>query len=88
MAITTGHTQVLTTPVQIDGTSTNYSQIRIFNASNDKTVYIGNHEVTINNGYGLTKLDQFDFELHPGESLFVVAEAPGATVQWIRQSMY
>lgn len=87
MAITTGHTQVLTTPVQVDGASTNYSQIRIFNASNDKTVYIGNDDVTINNGYGLTKLDQFDFELHPGERLFVVAEAPGATIQWIRQTM-
>lgn len=87
MAITTGHTEVLTTPVQVDGASTNFSQIRIFNASNDKTVYIGNQDVTINNGYGLTKLDQFDFELHPGERLFVVAEAEGATIQWIRQSM-
>ena len=87
MAITTGHTQVLTTPVQIDGVSTNYSQLRLFNASNDKTVYIGNSGVTINNGFGLTKLVQFDFELHPGESLWVVAESTGATIQWIRQTM-
>lgn len=87
MAISTGHTQVLTTPVQIDGSSTNYSQIRIFNASNDKTIFIGNSDVTINNGFGLTKLEQFDFELHPGEALYVVAETAGATIQWIRQSM-
>lgn len=87
MAITTGHTQVLTTPVQVDGASTNFSQIRIFNASNDKTVYLGNGDVTINNGFGLTKLEQFDFELHPGERLFVVAESAGATIQWIRQTM-
>lgn len=87
MAITTGHTAVLTTPVQIDGASTNYSQIRIFNASNDKTVFIGNQDVTINDGYGLLKLEQFDFELHPGERLFVVAQSVGATIQWIRQTM-
>lgn len=87
MAISTGHTQVLTTPVQIDGSSTNYSQIRIFNASNDKTIYLGNSDVTINNGFGLSKLEQFDFELHPGEALYCVAESAGATIQWIRQSM-
>lgn len=87
MAISTGHTAVLTTPVQIDGASTNFSQIRIFNASNDKTIYIGNSNVTITNGYGLLKQTQFDFELHPGERLFAVAETEGAEIQWIRQTM-
>jgi hypothetical protein len=87
MAISTGHTSVLTTPSQVDGQSTNPSRIRIFNASNDKTVYIGNGDVTIANGFGLTKLEQLDITLNPGESLFVVAEAAGATIQWIRQTL-
>jgi hypothetical protein len=88
MAISTGHTAVLTTPSQIDGQSANPSRIRIFNASNDKTVFIGNGDVTINNGFGLTKLEQMDITLNPGEALFVIAEAAGATIHWIRQTLY
>lgn len=86
MAITTGHLSVLTTPQQIDGRSTNPSRIRIFNASNDKTVYIGNGNVTTANGFGLTKLEQMDLELNPNEILFCVAEAVGAEIQWIRHT--
>jgi hypothetical protein len=88
MAISTGHTAVLTTPSQIDGQSPNPSRIRIFNASNDKTVYIGNGDVTTTNGFGLTKLEQMDMLLNPGEALFVVAESAGASIHWIRQTLY
>lgn len=88
MAISTGHTAVLTTPSQIDGQSPNPSRIRIFNASNDKTVYIGNGDVTINNGFGLVKLEQMDLLLNPGEALFVVAKSAGASIHWIRQTLY
>lgn len=88
MAITTGHTAVLTTPSQIDGQSPNPSRIRIFNASNDKTVYIGNGDVSTSTGFGLTKLEQLEITLNPGESLYVVAEVVGAEIQWIRQTLY
>lgn len=88
MAISTGHTTVLATPSQIDGQSPNPSRIRIFNASNHKTVYIGNETVTTTNGFGLTKLEQLDITLNPGEALYVVADAPGATIEWIRQTLY
>ena len=88
MAITTGHTAVLSTPSQVDGQSPNPTRIRIFNASNDKTVYIGNETVTTANGFGLTKLEQLDLILNPGEALYVVADAPGATIEWIRQTLY
>lgn len=88
VAISTGHTAVLAVPAQIDGQSPNPSRIRIFNASNDKTVYIGNGDVTTANGFGLTKLEQMEITLNPGEALYVVAEAPGATIQWIRQTLY
>jgi|LakMenE18May11ns_1017448.scaffolds.fasta_scaffold8732555_2 hypothetical protein len=88
MAISTGHTSVLTTPSQIDGQSPNPSRIRIFNASNDKTVYIGNGDVTTINGFGLTKLEQLEMTLNPGEALFVVAESAGASIHWIRQTLY
>jgi hypothetical protein len=88
MAISTGHTSVLVTPSQVDGSSANPSRIRIFNASNDKTVFIGNSDVTINNGFGLTKLEQMDMVLNPGEALYCVAESAGATIHWIRQTLY
>lgn len=88
MAITTGHTAVLTVPAQVDGQSPNPSRIRIFNASNDKTIYIGNEAVTISNGFGLTKLEQMDLILNPGEALYCVAESAGATIEWIRQTLY
>jgi hypothetical protein len=88
MAISTGHTAVLTTRSQIDGQSPNPSRIRIFNASNDKTIYIGSVDVTTANGFGLTKLEQMDMILNAGEALYVVAESAGATIQWIRQTLY
>jgi hypothetical protein len=88
MAISTGHTAVQTTPHQIDGQSPNPSRLRIYNASNDKTVYIGNETVTINDGFGLTKLEQMEIILNPGEALYVVAESSGATIEWIRQTLY
>jgi hypothetical protein len=88
VAISTGHTAVGITPSQVDGQSNNPSRIRIFNASNDKTVFIGNGDVTVNNGFGLTKLEQMELILNPGEALYVVAEAAGATIQWIRQTLY
>lgn len=88
MAITTGHVSVLTTRSQIDGSSPNPSRIRIFNASNDKTIYIGNSDVTTANGFGLTKLEQMEMVLNPGEALYCVAESAGATIEWIRQTLY
>lgn len=88
MAITTGHTSVGITPSQIDGQSPNPTRIRIFNASNNKTVYIGNESVTIADGFGLVKLEQLDLILNPGEALYVVAESAGATIEWIRQTLY
>ena len=88
MAITTGHTAVLTTISQVDGSSANPSRIRIFNASNDKTVFIGSNDVTTNNGFGLTKLEQMEMVLNPGEALYCVAESAGASIHWIRQTLY
>lgn len=88
MAISTGHTSVLTVPAQIDGSSPNPSRIRIFNASNDKTIYIGGIDVSITNGFGLLKLEQMEITLNAGESLYCVAESAGATIQWIRQTLY
>lgn len=88
VAISTGHVAVLTTRSQIDGSSPNPSRIRIFNASNDKTIYIGNSDVTTANGFGLTKLEQMELTLNAGESLFCIADQAGATIEWIRQTLY
>lgn len=88
MAISTGQLTVDITPLQIDGQSPNPTRLRIFNASNDKTIYIGNETVTINNGFGLVKLEQLDIILNPGEALYCVAESAGAKIEWIRQTLY
>lgn len=86
MAVTTGQLTVQTIPHQIDGRSTNPSRIRIFNASNDKTIFIGNENVTIANGFGLVKLEQMDLEMNPNEILYCVAESAGAVIHWIRHT--
>jgi hypothetical protein len=88
VAITTNHVTITTNPVQIDGSSPNPSRIWIFNAGNDKTIFIGSSDVTTSNGFGLLKLEQLQLTLNPGESLYAITESGTATMHWLRQTMY
>jgi hypothetical protein len=88
MAITTNHVTITTDRVQIDGSSPNPSSIWIYNAGNDKTIFIGSDNVTTANGLGLLKLEQLKLTLNPGESLYAITESGTATMHWLRQTLY
>jgi hypothetical protein len=88
MAITTNHVTITTDRVQIDGSSPNPSSIWIYNAGNDKTIFIGTDNVTTANGFGLLKLEQLQITLNPGESLYAITESGTATMHWLRQTLY
>lgn len=88
MAITTNHVTITTDRVQIDGSSPNPSTILIYNAGNDKTIFIGSDNVTTANGLGLLKLEQLKITLNPGESLYALTESGTATMHWLRQTLY
>ena len=88
MAISTNHVTVTTSRVQIDGSSPNPTRLWIYNAGNDKTIYIGNSDVTTTNGFGLLKLEQLQITLNPGESLYAVTEIGTAEMHWLRQTLY
>lgn len=88
MAITTNHVTITTDRVQIDGSSPNPSTILIYNAGNDKTIFIGSDNVTTANGLGLLKLEQLKLTLNPGESLYALTESGTATMHWLRQTLY
>jgi len=88
VAITTNHVTITTDRVQIDGSSPNPSTILIYNAGNDKTIFIGSDNVTTANGLGLLKLEQLKLTLNPGESLYALTESGTATMHWLRQTLY
>lgn len=88
MAISTGQVLVGTIPIQIDGVSTNPSNLHIHNMDNTKVVYLGNGDVSITNGLGVQKLDSLEITLNPGEALYAVSETGSHLVTWLRQTLY
>ena len=88
MAISTGHTTVGTIPIQIDGVSTNPSNLHIHNMDNTKVLFIGNGDVSITNGLGIQKLDSLEITLNPGEALYAISETGEHLVTWLRQTLY
>jgi len=88
MAISTGQTTVGTIPIQIDGVSTNPSNLHIHNMDNTKVLFIGNGDVSITNGLGIQKLDSLEITLNPGEALYAISETGSHLVTWLRQTLY
>lgn len=85
MAISTGQVLVGTTPTQIDGTSNSSFRIHIHNLDNTDTLFIGNGDVTVDNGLGIPKLDSIEMMCYPGESIFVISAKTGHLVSWLKQ---
>lgn len=84
MAVSSGQVAVGTTPLAIDGVSTNPYRLRIQNNDNTKELFIGGENVTISNGLTLRPLEAMDCVLSPNEQLFVVSSATGHTISWLR----
>lgn len=84
MAITTGSQTVGTATTQIDGVSTYQSHIKIRNNDSTKTLYVGGSDVTTANGLPIDKLMTLDFNVPPGEALFIISSDTGHSVSWMR----
>lgn len=84
LPVESGRIVVGTTPVQVDGVGVSPIRIYIRNESNDKTLYLGNGNVTVANGFGIDKLSVQDFLLFPNQALFMVSETEGHTVSYLR----
>ena len=84
MRVSSGATTVGTTPVQVDGNSVQPCVLKIRNNESTKTLYAGNSNVTIANGYPIDKSSSIEVKLPPGESIFMVSESGSHSVSWLR----
>ena len=84
MAITSGSQTVGTTAIQIDGVAVYQSHIYIRNNDSTKTLYVGGPDVTTANGLPIDKLTTLDFDVPPGEAIFMVSSDTGHSVSWLR----
>lgn len=85
MAITSGQISAGTTRQQIDGTSTNPFRLHIHNNEATTTLYVGNQDVTIDNGLRLESKDSLEIQMNPGESIYIVSTTNNHDVSWLRQ---
>jgi hypothetical protein len=83
MSITTGQMSVTTTRAQLDGTSTNPFRMVIHNAGTN-AVYIGDSEVTKDNGLNIHTNSTLTLELPPLTALFAVAASGTHEISWMR----
>ena len=84
MAITAGQMTVTTTAQQVDGNSTGWSHFHIKNMDTTKQLYVGTHDVTATNGFLIDKLESFEFDIPPGDSVSLIAASGTVEVAWLR----
>lgn len=84
LPIESGRITVGTTPVQVDGLGVSPIRIYIHNEESTKTLFVGNGNVTILNGFGIDKSSTQDFLIFPGQSLWMVSDSEGHTVSYLR----
>lgn len=84
LPIESGRVTVGTTPVQIDGVGVSPIRLYIHNEESTKTLFIGNGDVTILNGFGIEKQSTQEFLIFPGQSLWMVSESAGHIVSYLR----
>lgn len=84
MAVTSGSQTVGTAALQIDGNAVYQSHMKVRNNDSTKTLYIGGPDVTTANGLPIDKLTTLDFDLPPGEAVYMVSSDTGHSVSWLR----
>ena len=82
--IESGRVTVGTAAVQIDGVGVSPIRLYIHNESTTKTLYLGNGNVSIENGFGIDKSSVQDFIIFPGQSLHMVSDSEGHLVSYLR----
>jgi hypothetical protein len=84
MTVTSGKLSVGTVALQIDGLSTNYTNIMVQNDSNTTKLHIGGPGVTIANGMAVAASQIIQLQLKPLDSLWIVSDTTGHPVSWLR----
>ncbi len=75
MPITSGQMIVTTTRVQVDGNSAGWAHIHIKNLDNTNHLYVGGSDLTLANGYHVDKQEFIEFDVPPGEAIYLLASA-------------
>jgi hypothetical protein len=81
-----GQTSINTTPTAIDGQETNPYRLTLKNNDNTDAMFIGNKDVTVNNGFKVEKLETIQLTLNPLELLYCVSSKAGHVVSWLKQT--
>ena len=84
--ITSGQSTIGLTPTAIDGQETNPYRMIIKNNDNTQTLFLGNKDVTINNGFKVEKLETIQLTINPLELLYAVSSASGHVISWLKQT--
>jgi hypothetical protein len=84
MAITAGRMTVTTTATQVDGNSTGWTHMHLKNMDNTNNLYVGPSGVTAANGFSISKLEFFEFDIPPGDSIYLISASGTIEVAWLR----
>jgi hypothetical protein len=84
--ITSGQTVIGLVPTAIDGQETNPYRLTIKNNDNTQTLFLGNSQVTINNGFKVEKLETIQLTINPLELLYAVSSASNHVISWLKQT--
>lgn len=84
MAISSGTLTVGVTAIQVDGNSVQPAHIHIRNNDNVKTLFVGGSDVTPSNGLPVDKLATIDFDIPPGQSVYMVTDIGTVSVSWLK----
>lgn len=82
--ITSGQQAVNSVATMIDGRSVKNSYLHIHNHDNTKDLFVGDKNVTINNGFKIMKQDSLEIFLPPLNDLYVVSDGGPHTISWLR----
>ena len=85
MAISSGQLQAGTTRQQIDTSSSNSFRLHIHNNEATISIYVGNSEVTTDNGLRLESKDSLELFMNPGESIYVISTSNNHLITWLKQ---
>ena len=85
MAISSGQLQAGTTRQQIDTSSSNPFRLHIHNNEATTSIYVGNSEVTTENGLRLESKDSLELFMNAGESVYVISTSNNHLITWLKQ---
>lgn len=84
MAIFSGTQVIGTAASQLDGSSTSWCHIHIRNNESTKTLFIGNSDVSVNNGLKVDGNTTIDLDIPPNQHLFMVSSTGDHQVSWLK----